>query len=182
MTDLDGICFIAHNGSYIEIDGAEFVKKLNDYKVEFKYTAKADLESGIGKISLMSLDDIETFVSGKDILDLNSTTCNKGTAVTQLQEKLGISPDETIVFGDAENDIPMFATSTHRYAMMNAPQSVKQHARFAAPGNDELGVVSVLRERGNIEFVHRLEEYLDEADITTNGLQLSMIIFVFTQI
>lgn len=83
VTDLDGICFIAHNGSYIEIDGAEFVKKLNDYKVEFKYTAKADLESGIGKISLMSLDDIETFVSGKDILDLNSTTCNKGTAITQ---------------------------------------------------------------------------------------------------
>lgn len=198
---LDGICFIAQNGSYIEIDGAEmsntvisgesasaivrtayechlfpmfytkdalliqddnpeFVRKLNDYKVEFTYSAKVDLESGIGKISLMSLDDnisrfkgrftsiddIATCVSCKDILDLNSATCNKGTAVTLLQEKLGISPDETIVFGDAENDIPMFATSTHSYAMMNAPQSVKQHARSVAPGNDESGVVWVLME------------------------------------
>lgn len=92
------------------------------------------------------LDSIETCVSCKDILDLNSATCNKGTAVTLLQEKLGISPDETIVFGDAENDIPMFATSTHSYAMMNAPQSVKQHARSVAPGNDESGVVWVLME------------------------------------
>lgn len=200
---LDGICFIAQNGSYIEIDGAEmsntvisgesasaivrtayechlfpmfytkeallildddpeFIRKLNDYKVEFTYTAKVDLDSGIGKISLMSLDDnisrfkgrfasigdIATCVSCKDILDLNSTTCNKGTAVTLLQEKLGISPEETIVFGDAENDIPMFATSAHSYAMMNAPQSVKQHVRYVAPSNDDLGVVRVLRERG----------------------------------
>lgn len=200
---LAGICFIAQNGSYIEIDGVEmsntvisgesastivrtayechlfpmfytkealliqdddpeFIRKLNDYKVEFTYTAKVDLDSGIGKISLMSLDDnagcfksrfssiadIATCVSSKDILDFNSTTCNKGTAVTLLQEKLGISPEETIVFGDAENDIPMFATSTHSYAMMNAPQSVKLHARSVAPGNDEMGVVWVLRERG----------------------------------
>lgn len=93
------------------------------------------------------LDSIKTCVSCKDILALNSTTCKTiGTAVTLLQEKLGISPDETIVFGDAENDIPMFATSTHSYAMMNAPQSVKQHARSVAPGNDEMGVVWMLRE------------------------------------
>jgi hydroxymethylpyrimidine pyrophosphatase-like HAD family hydrolase len=42
----------------------------------------------------------------------------------------------------------MFATSTHSYAMMNAPESVKQHARYLAPSNDDLGVVRVLREIG----------------------------------
>ena len=165
--------FYTKDALMIQDDDPGFIKKLNDYKVHFTYTRKVDLESGIGKISLMALDnnagcfksrfssiaDIATCVSSKDILDFNSSTCNKGTAVTLLQEKLGISPDETIVFGDAENDVSMFATSTHSYAMMNAPESVKQHARYLAPSNDDLGVVRVLREIQNPDGIRTREQW-----------------------
>lgn len=195
----DDICYIAQNGSYIEIDGTElrnlvipicsieaiikrayaynlfpmfyttealliqdddpiFIRKLNDYKVPYTYTNKINFNANIGKISIMSIDDdisrfkeiftslndIDIYISCKDLIDINLAKCNKGTALALVQEKLYIVPEDTITFGDAENDISLFFNSGNSYAMMNAPLSVKQYAKKIAPSNNNKGVITVI--------------------------------------
>lgn len=49
---------------------------------------------------------------------------NKGTAVAWLAERLGIGLDEVVVFGDADNDLPMFAAVPNSVAVAGAtPQA-----------------------------------------------------------
>jgi HAD superfamily hydrolase (TIGR01484 family) len=57
---------------------------------------------------------------------------NKGTAVTWLAERLGISLSEVIAIGDWVNDIPMFAVAGRSFVMGQAPPEVK------AAANNEL--------------------------------------------
>lgn len=57
----------------------------------------------------------------------------KGTGVAALARHLGILPGETVVFGDAENDIPMFEWAGWSFAMPHAWDSVKRAATEVAP-------------------------------------------------
>lgn len=58
---------------------------------------------------------------------------DKGTGVAALARHLGVRPDETVVFGDAENDIPMFAWAGRSFAMPHAWESLKKIATDAVP-------------------------------------------------
>ena len=57
---------------------------------------------------------------------------------------LGISPAETIAFGDGENDISMLETAGIGVAMGNASEAVKTHADYVAPSVDEHGVARAI--------------------------------------
>ena len=142
----------------IQDNDPRFIEKLKGYKVDFTYIDKVDFNAEIGKVSLISLDEnvgsfkdrfsslenLDTYLSCADLLDINLANCNKGEALNLIQSKLGITPEETMSFGDAENDIPLFASSLYSYAMMNAPSSVKRYANNIAPSNNANGVVKVL--------------------------------------
>lgn len=70
---------------------------------------------------------------------------NKGGAVKLLQESLGITPEETMVFGDQMNDIEMMQQAYYSFAVGNARPEVKAAARFQADVNVKDGVLKVLR-------------------------------------
>lgn len=59
-------------------------------------------------------------VSSEHWLDVNTRTANKGRAVTALQHALGITPAQTMVFGDFLNDLEMMDTADYAFAMHNA--------------------------------------------------------------
>ena len=63
-----------------------------------------------------------------------------------LQQRLGISPEETMVFGDNINDIPMLKQAKYSYAVENARQECKDAANFDCPGWRENGVLQVLKQ------------------------------------
>ncbi len=42
---------------------------------------------------------------------------NKGNAAVKLMEKLGITPDEAVAFGDGENDVELLSAVSHPYRM-----------------------------------------------------------------
>lgn len=46
-------------------------------------------------------------VSGKCWVDCANKGANKGSALRHFQEEYGITPDETLAFGDNLNDIEM---------------------------------------------------------------------------
>ena len=84
--------------------------------------------------------------TGAIFFDAIPKNADKGTAITRLQQEFGILPEETVVFGDAENDIPMFRTTPNSYAAVNADESVKIHAKYTFQPPEQNGVIHCLKE------------------------------------
>lgn len=71
---------------------------------------------------------------------------NKGVALRALMNKLHISSEEIIVFGDFMNDYEMLNLAKYSFAMENAHPSIKAIANFSAPSNDEDGVNQIIKQ------------------------------------
>ena len=84
-------------------------------------------------------------MSGPHWVDVLSPTANKGRAVRRLQEELGVTPDQTMVFGDFLNDLEMMDAATYSFAMANAHPLLKERANWVAPTNNANGVVRTIR-------------------------------------
>jgi len=91
-------------------------------------------------------DKVLTAVSGELYLDFTANGVNKGTAIKNVQEKLGISPDECMAFGDNYNDIEMLDNVGHSYAMERAVEDIKKHAKYITRS-----VEMTLKEKFDIE-------------------------------
>ncbi|KSU64197.1 HAD family hydrolase [Arthrobacter sp. NIO-1057] len=109
---------------------------------------KMAVNVGSGKVQEMAsaLDvPLQVVISGSHWVDAMNRGVHKGLALGALQKELGISDDETVVFGDYPNDLEMIKAATYSFAMANAHPEVAQAANFRAPANTEHGVLQVLR-------------------------------------
>lgn len=91
--------------------------------------------------------ELAVILSGAHWVDVMKPGVNKGRAMRALQERLSITPDECMAFGDYLNDIELLEAVTESYAMENAHPDLASVARHRAPANSEDGVMRVLRER-----------------------------------
>ena len=82
--------------------------------------------------------------AGMNYLDFTRKDVNKGSALKILAGYLEIKPDDTIAIGDQLIDLSMLEFAGLPIAMSNAPQRLKQAARWIAPTNDEDGVAWAL--------------------------------------
>lgn len=80
-------------------------------------------------------------LAGTHWVDMMAKDTSKGRAVRLLQEKWGITKEETMVFGDYPNDLEMMDEAYYSYAMENAHESLKKRARFIARSNNDKGVI-----------------------------------------
>lgn len=69
---------------------------------------------------------------------------NKGQGILDICRALGISPEDVISFGDAENDIPMLQKAGTGVAMGNAADKVKAAADYITLTNNEDGIAAAL--------------------------------------
>ena len=90
---------------------------------------------------------LSVILSGYSWVDVMKPGVDKGSAMRTLQRLRGLTPDECMAFGDYLNDREMLMAVTESYAMDNALDSIKKIAKHIAPGNDENGVIRVIRER-----------------------------------
>jgi Cof subfamily protein (haloacid dehalogenase superfamily) len=149
--------------AYIETKDEEFVAMFQNYYSE--YTIVDDLTSVTDdtffKIAAFHFECSEThiypavkhlentlqvIVSGEQWLDISHSNANKGYALNILQSKLGITKEETMVFGDYNNDLKMIELAYFSYAMENAHTNVKKAAKFQTKTNDEQGVEFILEQ------------------------------------
>lgn len=82
--------------------------------------------------------------SGHGSVDLIVPGNHKAHGLDLLAKRWGISHDEVLAFGDGGNDLEMLKQSAFSFAMENAPQRVKESARYLAPHNNEQGVLQVI--------------------------------------
>lgn len=92
---------------------------------------------------------VRSTVSGKDWIDVNNRTVNKGTGIQELQKRYEISSEESMAFGDYMNDYAMLQVCGESYAMGNACAEIKAVARHETTSNDEDGVMRILRRLPN---------------------------------
>jgi Cof subfamily protein (haloacid dehalogenase superfamily) len=86
------------------------------------------------------LKDIDTqqIRTHQEFLEFVPYTATKGTALHAVGDHLGITPEEVVVFGDADNDIPMFEWAGDSVAMPHGwPDALKAAKRIAPPGPPE---------------------------------------------
>ncbi|OIQ84664.1 flavin mononucleotide phosphatase YbjI [mine drainage metagenome] len=86
----------------------------------------------------------QVVVSGQHWMDVMSPTANKGEGIRALQRALGVSPAQTMVFGDFLNDLEMMDAADYSFAMDNAHPLLRERARYVAPSNAENGVVRTI--------------------------------------
>lgn len=85
-------------------------------------------------------------ISGPNWVDLSHPNANKGFALNALQKHLGVSPEQTMVFGDYFNDLEMIEQAHFSYAMANAHPEIIKKAQYKTLSNSEFGVETVLKE------------------------------------
>ena len=72
----------------------------------------------------------------------------KVTGIKRFLEANGIAPEETIAFGDGENDMDMLTFAGIGIAMGNADEQVKQCADYVTADVDEDGIEKALKHFG----------------------------------
>lgn len=73
-------------------------------------------------------------------LELTAPAANKGAALSALAAKLGLTADQVMAFGDADNDVEMLSWAGWSFAMENGTATAKAAARHGAASNDAGGV------------------------------------------
>ena len=163
MEDVE-IAVSCANWTYMETSGTECWKWLEEgYRYDLRLIddlTQVDEGEGILKLPLDCTRKVDAIaadfrkkygdkakmaVSGEKWLDIVPVGVNKATAVRELQESLGISPEETIAFGDQLNDLEMLERAYYSFAVGNAREEVKQAARFQADTNERNGVLKILK-------------------------------------
>lgn len=83
-----------------------------------------------------------------DWYDVISMTSSKAKGIEALVNHLHYSMEETMAFGDGENDIEMLHAVCLGVAMGNAPQNVKREADMVTTSVDENGIIHALQPVG----------------------------------
>src|SRR5699024_8758255 len=77
-------------------------------------------------------------------IDITNAGVHKGTTVKQLQCLLGVTPEETMAFGDGYNDLELMGQATYGFAVRNAVSELKDAANFITRTNEEDAVMNTI--------------------------------------
>ena len=153
--------------AYLENTEKEFTKQALKYYREYKIVDDLTrVDDTILKISLCDLagsetnsypfykqfeDKFKVAVAGQIWLDITNIDGSKGTAIKAIQQRLNISPEETLVFGDYLNDLDMIQQAGYSYAMKNAHPEILKTAKYITElDNNHGGVTHTIKKLFNI--------------------------------
>ncbi|WP_448377053.1 Cof-type HAD-IIB family hydrolase [Fervidobacterium sp.] len=98
------------------------------------------LDSLIAPLQNIVGNKASVFKSFSIFLDIVPAGANKGIALKFLANYMNFELQNTVVFGDNENDIYMFNVAGTKIAVENAVEKLKEVADFVSKSNEENGV------------------------------------------
>lgn len=171
MADLRGLysegCHVVAstaNGCYLESKDEAFIHLISEeYRNDVTLTEdilKADADiiklavykkgtiRSIGESFLIPRwqDKVKVTMAGEEWVDFMDKSVDKGNALKKIQEYFHISREETMVFGDNNNDLGMILSAEESYAVENAVEELKAKAKHICPDYTKKGVCQVLRQ------------------------------------
>ncbi|MEU6672118.1 Cof-type HAD-IIB family hydrolase [Streptomyces sp. NPDC046727] len=157
-----GAVVCGKRSAYVERTDEAFLAEVRKYYVEHRVVEDVTaVEDDVIKVALFDFGPAErttapalaafaathqVVVSGEHWVDVMHPAANKGAALRGLQRELGITPAQTMVFGDYLNDLEMLDAADWSYAMSNAHPEVVRRARHLAPSNTDNGVLRTVAE------------------------------------
>ena len=138
----------AARGTYTDMDDPEFVRWIREgYKLDLQVVDDLlEIEEPLIKIALYACEKdapevaeplhrqmgerVSIVVAGERWVDIMMPGISKGRALAQIQQNLGITPEETAAFGDNGNDIPMLRQAAEGDSVANARDEVKKAAKY----------------------------------------------------
>lgn len=110
--------------------------------------SSSDVFKGVKSILGHTMELAQADISGKKhYYEIIQKGCHKGQAIALLQKKLGISREETICFGDGQNDIAMFKASGTAIAMKKSHRGLKKVAAAICEDVSDHGIYKELKRR-----------------------------------
>ncbi|RYB93087.1 HAD family phosphatase [Nocardioides oleivorans] len=134
--------------AWVEVDGELWDEALNYHPHLTRVSRLEDVTDDVIKVAIVDLDSTEAIDrdvlvhfaeraqvtrSGTHWADVTALGVTKGQALRDLQARLGVGPDETVVFGDHMNDLEMFGEATHSFAVAHAQPAILDVARHRLP-------------------------------------------------
>ncbi|WP_439946940.1 Cof-type HAD-IIB family hydrolase [Streptomyces sp. BBFR109] len=155
-----GAVVCGKRSAYVERGDEAFLAEVRKYYVEHRVVADAtEIDDDVVKVALFDFGPAErstapalepfaathkVVVSGEHWVDVMNRTADKGAALRRLQRATGITPAQTLVFGDYLNDLEMLDAAEWSFAMANAHPEVVRRARHLAPSNNDDGVLRTI--------------------------------------
>ena len=87
---------------------------------------------------------VEAVKSSDILLEIMAKGISKADALCRFCDHLGVSPQDTVAFGDNYNDVEMLEAAGRGYVMGNAPEEILQRFPLHAADNDHDGIAEVL--------------------------------------
>lgn len=152
------------NGSLVESRNREFIDLITyGYHNQFRqvkdvleedaqiikiaiYQKESIRKLGEGTLIPMWKDRVKVCMAGEDWVDFMDASVDKGNALRFLQNYFGIAKEETMAFGDNNNDIGLMQAAGESYAVENAREEVKAAAKHTCPPYWDKGVYRVVKE------------------------------------
>ena len=129
-TDSKDPAFIRHILDVVRYD-MRIVDRLEEITEPFLKIAVCDF-SGTDNIMAyfqkMFEAEIKVVTSGMIWIDFIAPNANKGTALANLAEHLGVMPEECMAFGDQYNDVEMLKFAGTSYAMADCAPGISQYS------------------------------------------------------
>ena len=97
-----------------------------------------DVKNAFPEVAVVKSSDI--------LLEIMAKGISKAEAVKRFCAHLGISPEETIAFGDNFNDVEMLEAVGRSYVMGNAPEEILARFHHHTADNDHDGIADVLEQ------------------------------------
>lgn len=115
-------------------------------KINLTFSARM-LKTGLRQALRQRLEQEENILVTSSTpfnLELNAPGATKGGGLAFLTEYLDLEEEETIAFGDGENDASMIRTAGMGIAMENGASFLKEMADYVTLPNDEDGVAAAI--------------------------------------
>ena len=94
--------------------------------------------------SLANIPQVYARTIDKNRTEILFYTVSKSNALQKLIEKLSISNNSVLVFGDDENDLDCFEKFENTVAMGNAIESIKAKSKYITKSNNDDGISSFM--------------------------------------
>lgn len=125
---------IIDNFSQIEEPAFKFAISLPDEELaDFMTFIEAELGGIVTPVS-----------SGHGSVDLIIPGVHKANGIKLLQNIWGVKDEEVVTFGDGGNDVEMLQYAGFGFAMANAPDRIKEIAKYQADSNNNSGVLNII--------------------------------------
>lgn len=125
-------------------DLLEEVRRLARPVEKINYFFNDSQERKRAREALLARGDVIVSASFPNNLEINAPGAEKGEALLRLAAYIGISPEQTMGFGDGENDMTLIQKAGIGVAMENATAELKEKADYVTTGNDSDGVAAAI--------------------------------------